>query len=597
MEISKIYITLKEAENLIFNRFLIVPNERLKVTKAKELFSINILVNSSGLVETHDSNLIILFSAINTFEIPEVEKSLFLNNFFIPAGMIKETARKFKDEASSGMFKEDEMQENIPFYSSLRNGLTGIHKELIFNKDENTINKVGNDFFGNFQNLTVFKSAIIKGFIADNDFPLLKFDPSNFRADKAYRIAWLLKNTSDLLVKANPKIEQKTEEQKANTKEWFSNLLNNDTTKNLTEFIATIPEELKEEQAFIMGYFFVAFNYEELLENPKSTKVILELVPADFKEEAYLWAYFFFSVLNKNILRIFFLKSFQNSQVNLEKLALHAALLLDDKPSDFIFPGLVPLDLSIENQISELWELKYGIQNANPAVVPANNVMTVFNNTLSPNNINSIGIVANSNFNFFDAFFNMAWMNQKIFALELQNPEAVFYGETTTENQTFLKKFNIKPKPFAKLLDAKKKVLVVFIGKNKPVLLNFYAACLGDTIQSQFDKVVCVWLVKESSDEILTPKFSLEKDELKEKIENVFDNKIPIELIVKNLNNPNDSEIKRNCFNALKNYKSTEIEIIHENFDPIRAQWLLHGNTEFYIQDKPKCLYALYNNI
>jgi hypothetical protein len=36
--------------------------------------------------------------------------------------MVKEIVRKFKDEPSSGMFKEDEMQENIPFYSNLRNG-------------------------------------------------------------------------------------------------------------------------------------------------------------------------------------------------------------------------------------------------------------------------------------------------------------------------------------------------------------------------------------------------------------------------------------------------------------------------------------------
>ena len=83
MEISKIFITLKEAEKLIFNRFLIIPTSRLKVTKAKELFSINIWVNNLGLVKTLDSNLIILFSAVNTFEIPKVEKSLFLNNFFM----------------------------------------------------------------------------------------------------------------------------------------------------------------------------------------------------------------------------------------------------------------------------------------------------------------------------------------------------------------------------------------------------------------------------------------------------------------------------------------------------------------------------------
>jgi hypothetical protein len=597
MKISNIYITLKEAENLIFNRFLIIPNSRLKVNKAKELFSINILVNNSGLVEKDDYNFTILFSAINTFEIPEVEKSLFLNNFFIPAGMIREIARKFKDEPTSGMFKEDEMQEKIPFYSNLRNGFTGIYKELIFDKDENTISSIGNNFFKNFENLTSFKIAIIKEFIDNNDFPLLKFDPTTFKADRAYRIAWLLKNTSAMLVNENKEADKKTEEQKSSTKEWFKDLLSTVDTNNLPEFRAIIPEELIEEQAFIMGYFFVAFNYEDLLEHPKYIKTILKLVPANYKEEAYLWAYFFFSMLNKNILRIFFMKSFQNNQINIEKLALNTALSFDNKAHDFTFPGLVAVNLPLQNQISELWELKYGVQNTNPTIILAKDIMELFSITLSTNNIKNIGIVVDTNFSFLGSFPNVAKMNKKTFELELQNPAANFYGDPTPENQTFLKKCNIKPKPFSKLIDAKKKVLVVFIGKQKPSLLNFYAACLDETIQSQFDKVVCVWLVKESSDEILTPKFSLKKDELKQNLEKAFDNKVPVELIVKNLSNPNDTEIKRNCFNALKNYKTNQIEVVHENFDLIQARWLLHGNAEYYIQDRPKCLYAFYNNI
>jgi hypothetical protein len=156
------------------------------VTKAKELFSINILVNNLGIIKTGEHNLTILFSSVNTFEIPEVEKSLFINSFFIPVGMIKETSRKFKDEPDTGFFKSEEMLETIPFYSNLRNGFVGVYKELIINNDKNSVNTIGNNFFKNFENLTLYKSAIIKEFIANNDFPLLQFDPNTFRADKAY---------------------------------------------------------------------------------------------------------------------------------------------------------------------------------------------------------------------------------------------------------------------------------------------------------------------------------------------------------------------------------------------------------------------------
>jgi hypothetical protein len=43
---------------------------------------------------------------------------------------------------------------------------------------------VGNDFFKNFENLTSSKIAIIKEFIDNNDFLLLKFDPTTFKADR-----------------------------------------------------------------------------------------------------------------------------------------------------------------------------------------------------------------------------------------------------------------------------------------------------------------------------------------------------------------------------------------------------------------------------
>jgi hypothetical protein len=41
--------------------------------------------------------------------------------------------------------KEDEMQEKIQ-HSNLRNGFEST-KNLIFDKDENTISSIGNDFF------------------------------------------------------------------------------------------------------------------------------------------------------------------------------------------------------------------------------------------------------------------------------------------------------------------------------------------------------------------------------------------------------------------------------------------------------------------
>lgn len=595
MENTNIYITLKEAENLIFKRFLTLPVSRLKITKAQKLYSINIRANNLGIIQSGKENFIILFSAVNSFEIPEVEKSLFLNNYFIPGGMIIESTRKFKDEVA-GIFNEDETVKTNEYYTSLRNGYIGVFKECLASKEDNSIEEKANAFYKQFENLSLFKRSIIKEFIEINDFPQQKFDLNTLRPDKSYRIAWLLKKANELLVNYNNADTARTEDQIATTKEWFKNVLNNDESSGLKQFITEVPNELKEDKAFIFGYFVLANHYEQILENPKSLKNIREILTPDIAEEAYLWAYFFNSMLNKDIFRLFFLNYMQENLINIEKLALQIAFNFENDLAASSFSVLKQVNTSFEKQIEALWELKYGVTNATPAIIDSSKIGEIFNTTLAPTNLSSIGIVATNNEDYLDLFNNSAYFDQNTFVLQLTNPEVVFYGDSTAKNSAFLKKCNIKPKPFEKLIDSKKKVLVVFIAKNNP-MLNFYASCLGTIIRSQFEKIVCIWLVNESFDEILSTKFSLEKDKVKASIEKAFNNKIAVELIVKNTNNTNDTEIKRNCYNALKEYKTKEIELIHDNFDNTKAEWLLQGNTEFYIQDRPKKLDTYYNNI
>jgi hypothetical protein len=66
--------------------------------------------------------------------------------------------------------------------------------------------------------------------------------------------------------------KKKTESKnQGSTKEWFKDLLSTADTNNLPKFIAIIPEELIEEQAFIMGYSLWLFLITETYLNTQNT--------------------------------------------------------------------------------------------------------------------------------------------------------------------------------------------------------------------------------------------------------------------------------------------------------------------------------------
>jgi hypothetical protein len=64
------------------------------------------------------------------------------------------------------------------------------------------------------------------------------------------------------------------------------------------------------------------------------------------------------------------MKSFQNNQINIEKLALNTAYRFDNKAHDFTFSWF-RCQLTITKSNIELWELKYGVQNTNPTIILA----------------------------------------------------------------------------------------------------------------------------------------------------------------------------------------------------------------------------------
>jgi hypothetical protein len=78
-------------------------------------------------------------------------------------------------------------------------------------------------------------------------------------------------------------------------------------------------------------------------------------------------------MLNKKYF-IFFMKSFQNNQINIEKLALNTALSLITNLMTLLSWFRCP-SFTITKSNIELWELKYGVQNTNPTIILAKDSM------------------------------------------------------------------------------------------------------------------------------------------------------------------------------------------------------------------------------
>jgi hypothetical protein len=70
------------------------------------------------------NDLIILFSAVNKIEIPEIEANLISNQFNIPAGLVNLVKRNIPVEDKQTSLHINDSQKNFNLYTKIRRGLT-----------------------------------------------------------------------------------------------------------------------------------------------------------------------------------------------------------------------------------------------------------------------------------------------------------------------------------------------------------------------------------------------------------------------------------------------------------------------------------------
>lgn len=591
---QKVYISLKESEDLIFDKSLTVPKNRLDIQRAQDLLSVNIVVDPGDLLEESNQYLI-LFSAIKIFDIPEDEINLFVNHYRVPTGLINTIGRKVRDHSkrkNTLPFVENEDSRQINNYLRLRNAMAGMlhynYEMYAANHEEYDVHSVLNAF----TELSEIKKLLLLRLFEEERIPIFKVNVDKFVTEHYYRIVWWGKFISDNYLK---KLNVKNEEDLKNPRLWLKGFLEFENIDRLNKQLIQVPDELKEEINFLLGYYFAAIKFESFhLENNYFME-LYEEITYEHKNELFYWISFFTSFFNPGISQIYFIDSLRQEVLGLEKLAYELTQnelqLGTSEKTNFGFK-----EIERSTLIAEFDQLKNGRNKKPPQLIKASDAKIVFQNELFIDNLQNIGFEINSQL---DAgrLLNYCWTSKNSFGLHLNATtkisDIIFYVNSESKAQPRLQDLRLKTKRIERLLN-KKKVLVAFMEQNEiPKLIQPYSSLLRQEIEEKFDKIVIVLLVDLNVEDLQSIDFDKILKSQEMEYQRFFN--IDVELMVKNIQTKNDIEIKRTLKNSLEKYRINQIEVVDEKFDNEKAIWLIDSGTEYYIDGENTNFYSYLN--
>jgi hypothetical protein len=594
METTKIYISLKETEELIFNRCLVFSINRLEVKRAQGLMSIAFEIEKSKLIE-FENNYVVLFSAVRSFEIPEKEQNLFLNHYRLPLGLLEYSTRIVRDSSNeNSVFDEQSIEYNPKRYLQLRNGLIGIFEKGYVNINNAEFILSAKSVINQFYSLSKFKQELLVSLFEQSKFPLLTVKMDKFVTDNFYRVTWWGKFIVDNYLN---KLDNKTPEEIDVIKKWLRGFLHFDSIAQINQLLNNIPEELKDEIDFILGYYFASV-YFEYFQSDKNflNKLISEIRYNDIYS-LQCWISFFKSLFDENKIYLYFVKSLSDEIFEIEKMTFDLSnnnfkFSLDNR-YEFNFK-----EINKEKLIQDYLSLKFGGNNHNPQIIASNKTKSLFINNLSRENLKTNGFEVKSESDRNVNFINTCLLSDKIFRLNLNCNEnisdIVFFIEDHSKVEDYLKNLKLKVKPFSKLIERNKKVLIGFINIGYlPNLIYTYSKLVKGESNKQFEKILFVLLVDLDPEKVQSLEFENHRKGQEDELNKMFNDNI--ELIIKNTRSNNDIEIKRNLKNVLKNYRMEQIEVIDENFDEVKASWIIESNTEYMVDIKNEQYYSILN--
>jgi hypothetical protein len=594
METIKIYISLKEAEELIFNRFLIFAINRIEVKRAQGLMSITFEIEKNKLIE-FENNYVVLFSTVRSFEIPEKEQNLFLNHYRLPLGLLEYSTRIVRDSSNeNSVFDEQRIEYNPKKYLQLRNGLIGIFENGYVNINNAEFIFSAKSVINQFYSLSKFKQELLVSVFEQSKFPLLNVKIDKFVTDNFYRVTWWGKFIVDNYLN---KLDNKTPEEIDVIKKWLRGFLHFDSIAHINQQINNIPEELNDEIDFILGYYFASVYFEYIQSDKNFLNKLISEIRYNNINLLHCWVSFFKSLFDENKIYLYFVKSLSDEVLEIEKMAFDLSnnnfSYYKDNIFEFNFNSI-----NKEKLIKDFLALKVGGNDHNPQMIASNKAKSIFINNFSQESLKFNGFEIKSEYDRDLNFINTCLLSDNKFSLNLNCDanisEIVFFIEDHSKIEEYLKNLKLKVKPFSKLIDKNKKVLIGFIKMGDlPNLIYIYSKLVRGDLKKQFEKIIFILLVDLDSDKVQSLEFENHRKGQEDELNKMFNDNI--ELIIKNTRSNNDVEIKRNLKNVLKNYRMEQIEVIDENFDENKANWILESNTEYIINNENEQYYSFFN--
>lgn len=588
----QLLLTLRETENLIFKRYLILGIHRLKIKKIQGNLSVRIDFPNEELI-MFEEEFLLLFSSVAQFEIPEKECNLFLNHYRIPKGYLKLDKRVVRDKVDEMDIPFFAKSIDMSFYLSLRNGLVGLFDYTLESIHRDDCKQGFHYLISEFDNLSSFKKDFLKIILSSTDFPTLVIKMDRFVPECFYRIVWWGRMIKDNLLKTKENIDAL---RGSEISLWMKSFLNYESI-DYTELLSVIPEEFEGEYEFIIGYYIAIVNYESVKSDTAFYDNLFSNYNFKSKSSVFCWAVFFHSVFNSEISHLYFINSLRSDIYEIEKISCrfeNNVFVFPEREKKF-FNSEIPRGVILAEYLS----LSRNVKVSSVVEIDSSEALSKLSNNLCYKNLENVGVEIDCNINE-QGSLNFCFSSNNDFKLGLSKnvdfEKLIFYIEQGSNVYKFLKLLRgIQVKPISKLISVKKKVLVGFMENSFdiPLMFKVYASLINSSKKRLFEKILVVFIVDLEQEKLHSLEFNNYVKQEHARLSNLF--KQTVDLVIRNKRNPSLIEIRRNIRNVLAEYTIQEIEVIHENLDEERACWILNSGNDFWISRKNENLFSFKN--
>jgi len=589
MSTQKIYLTNHEIENLCFLKFVLIPMKRLEIRRAQGSYNYAIKLDAKHILPKPD--LVILFSSVEQIEIPDIELSLLKHQFKIPIGLLSTVQRKVKDTPKKQQSQLDDLGDTGKIewqkdklsvqYVSIRRSLIQL---LLYGYKNTTYQESIEVFVNNFNALSGFPRNLIEVITDQKQYPKLVVKGS-LNSAEFFMYTWWGKFIIDQVLE--PQKDQIEPGVYTGHKRWFKNFDLNDVSRNCTN-IQTIPKLYEEYLPVIFGYFFAFMAIDDTGGNVigESIKECLSDVrDKDLKKEVLLWGIFFQNLFVEEVDYIFANPLVKRDFLTMESIAYNFSRYIHNEGLEFTCNDFKYSNVNSDQLVEKYFEIAEGKKGKKPINLHENDLRIPFEKSpLFMRNENNVFLVNEAiNWN------NKLITNGSKFSLTGSlglNEKAVFYGDISKEDKKQLEKIGLKfkLKSLSSIIPQSKKTLVGFVAENQSNdLWELYTYLVKNKRVTKIEEAVLVWLISDTDARIKSTEFALEKNNMADELASRFG--VNVTLIVKNIHDTNDVEVKHNLKVALKGQTlKTHIEVIDVNLEQRSLEWLINATDEYYVK-------------